>query len=242
MQVSKQILIGAAVVFLGLFGALFYLLGRESTRHRPVAAATAPVSTVAVEAPPVVQAPPLPSAPAAQAPPLPSQAAPSGVVESQPSLAQSPPPKAMNEPLPSLGEHGSVTVVDGASGVREYFQSVDAIQAAGPTGDATEFANKLLASAMNGDTSGLDELVRVTKLGADRARALQPPSCCTAYHGELLSLLGDSTRMVEQIKSALASGDTGALTQLGVSGGSLQRRAEALAAQAKQIKSKYGLR
>lgn len=126
--------------------------------------------------------------------------------------------------------------------VRDYFTRMQAIQTVGPTGDTSEFANKILASSMNGDNSGLDELVRVAEEGAKRAAAITPPAELADYHQKMLAMLGESAGMVRQIKTALSSNDATALGALAGMGSSLQNRATALEAEARQIKAKYGLR
>jgi hypothetical protein len=133
---------------------------------------------------------------------------------------------------------------DQTSAVRDYFLRVQGIQATAPSTDPNEFANKLLASGMTGDTSGFDELVRVTEEGAQRAQAISPPeSCaeCASYHQHLLSLLGDSASMMRKLKAAFTSKDASALQSMATAGSSLQASANALDQQARQIKAQYGL-
>jgi hypothetical protein len=130
---------------------------------------------------------------------------------------------------------------DEAAAVRDYFLHMQAIQATAPSSDTGEFANKLLSSSMTGDTSGLDELVRVTEEGQRRAQELSPPAACADYHQRMLSMLGESVSMVRQLKTALTSKDASALAAMSATGSSLQSRANALDQQAQQIKATYGL-
>jgi hypothetical protein len=245
VQVSKQVLVGAGVVFLALFGAVFFLLGRESRRPRAVTA-VAEAPAYAPSAAPLPSAP-LPSAPPPSAPPLPTTAP---AIVSEPTtrygIVESSPRGGIVESDPrALPPSVSVTVGDDGGAVRDYFTRMQAIQMYGPTGDTGELANKILASSMNGDNSGFDDLVKAAQDGAEKARAITPPAgCagCAAYHARLLAMLGDGVAMVKQVKTALASGDTGQLTALAASGSALQSRASALEAEARQIKSRYGLR
>lgn len=248
MQVSKQVLVGAGIVFLALFGAVFFLLGRESRRPHAAAVSPAPAEGMPAEGPPTYAAPP-------SAPPLPTTAQPAitsepttryGIVESSPraGIVESSPRGGVVESDPrALPPSVSVTVGgDGAAAVRDYFARMQAIQMYGPTGDTSEFANKLLASSMNGDTAGFDDLIKAAQDGAEKARAITPPAACADYHARMIAMLGESVAMMKQIKTALASGDSGQLAALAASGSSLQNRASALEAEAKQIKARYGLR
>jgi hypothetical protein len=220
----------------------------------PVPAAP-PMPTAAPERAPqivITTAPvPVPVAAQASAPMVAATIAPSAA----PSARAAAPPaaaQAMTLSVPSApgslgGSAPSTSPETAATGaaVRDYFMRMTAIQATAPSSDTGEFANKLLASAMTGDTSGLDELVRVTEEGANRVRALSPPSSCREcvdYHERMVSMLGESAGMVRQIKTALTSNNAGALTALSASGSSLQARATALEEQAQRIKSQYGVR
>jgi hypothetical protein len=131
---------------------------------------------------------------------------------------------------------------DETTAVRDYFTRMQGIQATAPSTDPNELANKLLASSLGGDTSGLDELVRVAEEGASRARSIAPPAACADYHERQLGMLGESASLVKQLKAALTSKDPSALSALSATGASLQSRANGLEDQARQIKSQYGLR
>ncbi|HET9624149.1 MAG TPA: hypothetical protein VFP84_22405, partial [Kofleriaceae bacterium] len=160
-----------------------------------------------------------------------------------------PPPPARAAPSAAMtlggGAPPPAPAADDTTAVRDYFTRILAIQATAPSTDTNEFANKLLASSLGGDTSGLDELARVAEEGANRARAVTPPPACAAcadYHQRLIGMLGESASMVKQLKSALTSKDPAALNALSATGSSLQARANALDDQARQIKAEYGLR
>ncbi|HEY0191220.1 MAG TPA: hypothetical protein VGC42_08885, partial [Kofleriaceae bacterium] len=137
---------------------------------------------------------------------------------------------------------GTAGTTGPAAGVRDYFARMQAIQTVGPSGDTGELANKILASSISGDTSGLDELARAAEAGAQRAAAITPPPELAAYHQRLLSMLGEGAGMVRQIKTALHSNDASALGALAGTGSALQTRATALEDEARQIKARYGLR
>ncbi|MCW5802686.1 MAG: hypothetical protein KIT31_09880, partial [Deltaproteobacteria bacterium] len=128
-----------------------------------------------------------------------------------------------------------------ADAIRSYFIAVAGLQTYAMTGDSTEVAQSVLAAAAGGDTSGFDRIVDAARQGAEKARALQPPPECAAYHEKLVSLLSDGVRMMTTLKSAIARSDAGALTSIASQGTALQSRAQALAAEEKAIKSRAGV-
>ena len=240
MQIHKNVVAAVAVAFAGLLAAVFFLLGRESGRRRspPVAAlsvasqqvaelpAPAPVALVA---PMPTQAPQIVPASMPRAPAMPA------TEPRAPAIAIAPLP-----PLPAL-ERPQAPAASPEAAARDYFLRMQAIQTVGPSSDTGEFANKLLTSAMSGDSSGFDDLIKVAEAGADRARSITPPSCCVEYHERLIAMLTESVQIVRQLKAAIATNDSGALTRLAASGSSLQTRANALEDEARQIKTRLGL-
>ena len=118
---------------------------------------------------------------------------------------------------------------------------MQSIQAVGLGGDSNEVADQLLAGAMKGDSSGLDNVVHSLTEGIDKTKAIQPPPECVAYHTGMLALLNDSIGLVRQLKSALQSGDPNAIASLAMTGTSLKSRTDALEAEGKAIRSKAGL-
>jgi len=248
MQISKRAVYAAAAVFLALFGMVFFLLGRESTRRRSPTAMAATSPTIAQppgEAEPRPPPPPsMPSAAGMPPPPMPSAAAvpppPPASPPPMPSAAATPEAPAIEmAPMPALGAQPAGG--DARAAARDYFSRMQAIQSVASTNDTSEFANKLLTASMTGDSSGFDDLVKVMQAGAARARAVTPPACCVEYHQRLLGMLGESTRMVEQLKAAIGKSDSTALTALAASASALQTRASALEDEAGQIKARLGL-
>ena len=231
VQVSKRMVVAAGVVFLALFGAVFFLLGRESRRRATV---TPVVAQLAEPVPPLPVAAPLP----APSPPMPTSATavePAPLPRARPSVA----PEPATAPLLRTS---APPPPDDTIAARSYFMQMQAIQTISGSTDTNEAANKLLTASMTGDTGGFDELVKAAQAGATQARAIQPPPCCVAYHEHLLGLLGESVTMVQQIKHAMATNDAASLSALATSGSSLQARAAALEAEGKQIKASLGIR
>jgi hypothetical protein len=241
VQITRGALWAAAAAFAVLLATVSFLLGRESVRRRPspAAAAQAAPGLIAVAAPTEVPTPPLPSTVMPSAP-LPTAAAAPVVPDlPRPALALAP----MPPPLPPLAAAAPARPqTTAAAAARDYFLRMQAIQTVGPTGDTGELANKLLtASVSGGDTSGFDDLIRVTEAGADRVRAITPPACCVEYHQRLLAMLAESSAMVRRLKTAITTNDAAALGTLAASGSSLQARATALEDEAHQIKASLGL-
>ena len=244
MQISKNLVYTAAAAFLALFAAVFFLLGRESTRRRaPAAAPVAPQPAPEAEppraalnaqaAPPSgIASAPTPATPSAPAMPTTAPRPSGGPAVPSPALAMAPLPP-LEQPRPAQS--------DAAAAARDYFLQMQAIQTVASTNDTSEFANKLLTASMTGDSSGFDDLIKVMQAGAARARMITPPPCCVEYHQRLLAMLAESTTMVEQLKSAIARNDSGALTTLASSASSLQSRANALDEDARSIKTRLGL-
>jgi hypothetical protein len=128
-----------------------------------------------------------------------------------------------------------------AQAVGRYFAQVAAIQSDGPSGDATDFATRLLGSAMSGDPSGFDGLLRSARDGAVRARRLDVPAPCAGYHQRMLALLDDGATLLVALRAALESQDAEALATIGVKATGLQARTEALVHEERTIKARFGL-
>jgi hypothetical protein len=102
-------------------------------------------------------------------------------------------------------------------------------------------ANKLLASAAGGDSAGFAALIKDVDNGLSRAQQVHVPAACQDYHQKTLELLAESGRMLRTLQSSIARQDTDGLGALAASATSLQTRADALTAQARQIRARYGL-
>lgn len=242
MNVSKRVVVGAAIAFAVLIGAVGFLLGRESRRPRRMPAETAPAMVAAaspgermvaaVGSPPTAQ---WGGSTASYDDPTPS---PQGQVPAPPGSAPAP---SVRIATPALPTTAPAAEADPAIEVRNYFVQMASIQSAGPTGDPTEMANKLLASAASGDPSGFTALIKDVDGGIARAQQVHVPSGCQEYHQKTLELLAESGRMLRTLQSSIARQDTDGLGALAASATSLQTRADALTAQARQIRARYGL-
>ena len=107
--------------------------------------------------------------------------------------------------------------------------------------NAQDTAEKLLASAVSGDTSGFDALAKVASNASTAAKLITPPAACAHYHTALLAMLDDSTKLIQGLEDALKRNDTGALASFAMTAQTLQSHATALQQEAAAIKRTYGL-
>lgn len=235
VHLSKQVVVGAAVAFALLIGAVGFLLGRESRRPRRSAEAAPAIVAEASMAEVPAGAPrgAMPSARGAIADPA---AASSGIAPGAGGARA-----AARVATPALPTTAPVIEADPAIEVRDYYVQMASIQSAGPTGDPMELANKLLASAAGGDSSGFNALIKDVDNGIARAQQVHVPAACQEYHQRVLEMLGESGRMLRTLQSSIARQDTDGLGALAASATSLQSRADSLNAQARQIRARYGL-
>jgi hypothetical protein len=238
VHVSKQVLVGAAIAFALLIAAVGFLLGRESRRPRKGTAEAAQAMVAAApmaETPAVEPGGAVPRPGAGAGPDEPVEAASQAAGRGGGARA------AARIATPALPTTAPAIEADPAIEVRDYFVQMASIQSAGPTGDPTELANKLLASAAGGDPSGFNALIKDVDNGIARAQQVHVPAGCQEYHQRVLEMLAESGRMLRTLQSSIARQDTDGLGALAASATSLQTRADALNAQARQIRARYGL-
>jgi hypothetical protein len=226
MQIPKWLIAAAGLLVVVLIAAVAFLMGRQTSR--PPAAPTA-----AVAAPPERNEPPVASAAqeaAREEPKLPP--AETGATAATPSASVSAP----------SAEHPPATPVtdDARARVAAYFKQMEAIQSGG-SGDPQAFATTVANAAAGGDFSGMDDLIRSATDAERRAAALQPPSECTEYHRQAVTLLQESRTMIGALREGLKRNDTNALNAVSASAQSLQARAENLAQAEKALRARFGL-
>jgi hypothetical protein len=240
MHVTRHVAYAVAAAFVAMIAIIFYLLGRESVHRRPrgqLAQATAPAPA----------AEPAPAPAPWSAPTSPPPASPTPTYTQPPLPAPPPLPPAMTAPAKrdSWSDDRAPPPITAPSGdapaIRRYFDAIAAIQTVAAAGDATEVATQLLEAAARGDSSGLDGIVHAAEDGVARARALQPPPACAAYHQQLVAMLGESVAMIRSLKQAMASSDANALGAIAVTGNALKARAERLEADGRAIRIRAGI-
>jgi hypothetical protein len=209
---------GAAVL------ALVFLLGRAS----------APVPPAQVPAP--VPTPTAAPAPAAEAPATTGEPAPAPAIPVAP-LAPVAPPMPIARPAATRPDAGASE----RAAVKAYFAAVERIQPA-QTGDPDAVAQQMVGGLAKGDSSGLDGMFQQAQATRARLAAITPPAPCAAFHRESLAVLDGGLEMMQSLKQSLAAPGQGgtALQDLSARATELKARSEALQAQEKALRQRYG--
>jgi hypothetical protein len=125
--------------------------------------------------------------------------------------------------------------------VAAYFQAVEQLQP-GSLGDPEAMAQKVLGGLAKGDASGFDDMVKQTQSARHRLAALAPPLPCASYHLNSLASLDAGLDLLRGLKKAMASPELDAQTiNLLERAQSLKARSEALQAQEKSLRQRFGL-
>ena len=227
ISVNKGILIGVVVVAAVSLLALVFLLGRESGSGS-VSAPSTRIERVA---------------PRAQEglPPLPTSAA--VLITEHPETRPAPAPTPSTPVQSAALQIAANPAPAERASVAAYFNAVDRIQMGGMTGEAEGIAREMAAALANGDTSGLDKMIRETEAAKQSLAAVTPPASCAAHHRESLASLDDAMDVLRSLKTAMESSDPA--TQLaGVSARAtaLRPRAEALQKEELALRERYGLK
>jgi type IV secretory pathway VirB10-like protein len=240
VSVSKGLLIGVVTVAATSLLALAFVLGRES-RPGSVPAPSMRIDRVAPRAQVEPVSPPTPAAVFITEQP-----------ETRPALA--PPPSTADQnsarqPTASLarapngGERSSAGFDAERASVAAYFDAVDHIQAAGMSGEAEGIAHEMAAALANGDTSGLDKMIRDTEAAKQSLAAVTAPASCAAHHRESLASLDDALGVLRSLKSAMESSEPAVqLANVSNQATALRSRAEALQKEELALRERYGLK
>lgn len=241
-----------ALVSLLVFSMLgfAFLLGRQSAPPSvptpgEVAAAPTPESPpnsvpLQVGAAPVSQ--PAPAPPVYAPPPAPVAAPPVAPAPVAVAVAPAPPPAPLAAPAPPAPVAAAPPPPAVASGptpaVKTYFSKIDKIMAETESiGDQNAFATQVLQQGMNGKTEGFDSLIASTRKAATALRSITPPPNCAEHYKLLIKQTDASLRLLEKVKGATVSLDTGALTALGAEGQGMQADANRLKQLDEQLRS-----
>jgi hypothetical protein len=240
VSVNRGVLIGVGAVAAVSLLALAFVLGRES------GTGSVPTPLARIErAASRPQAEPL-------APPTPAAAAIAERAETRPT-----PWPAPAAPGPGLGVPAAAvqaaTPVDsqrrGAgsdperAAVAAYFDAVDHVQPGAMSGDAEAVANEMGAALANGDTSGLDKLIRQTEAARGKFAAVVPPPVCADFHRESLASVDDALAIVRSLKTAMESPDPAAqLANVASRANALRSRADVLQKEEQDLRRRYGLK
>jgi hypothetical protein len=127
--------------------------------------------------------------------------------------------------------------------VAAYFDAVNHIQPGAMSGDAEAMANEMGAALANGDTSGLDKLIRQTETAREKFAAVVPPPVCAGFHRESLASVDDALAVVRSLKTAMESPDPAAqLANVAARANSLRSRADVLQKEEQDLRQRYGLK
>lgn len=191
-----------------------FLLGRRSS---PVATPPPP------SAPPVTSTRAEPTPPAAAEPtPAPS----TGFDLPAATLPAEPPPETAPAIVPPAA---SPAAAPPSAEVMRYFEEADLIEArAKYWSDPQALARTILEQASSGDTGAFDELIRKQKGARDELARMSVPPACAEHHRRSLAVMAEGLGLLERVRTALGSGDLGALD-------GLQENARALEREAKEV-------
>jgi hypothetical protein len=240
VSVNRGVLTGVGAVAAASLLALAFVLGRESGSGSVPAPLTR-VERAALRP----QAEPVP-------PPTPAAAAIGERAEMRPTAWPAPAAPGPGLAVPSAPVQVAAPVDSGRSNpspdaaraaVAAYFDAVDHLQPGAISGDAEAVANEMGAALANGDTSGLDKLIRQTEAAREKFAAVVPPPACAAFHRESLASVDDALAVVRSLKTAMESPDPAAqLANVAARANALRSRADVLQKEEQDLRQRYGLK
>lgn len=246
VSVNKGLLAGVVAVAAGSLLAVAFLLGRASgpgvASDRASRVAVPEDRAGPASVPPAGEPPPLPSSPTAPVPApaeAPLAAGPASSIQESGSAPPSAPEPAS---VPSTGEPVRAVSAAERASVAAYLDAVARIQPGEPNGGAETVASEMAQALSNGDTSGLDGMIRDTEAAKGKLSGLVPPAACAAHYRESLASLDDALEMLRSLKSALESPDPVArLAGVTERATALRSRAEALQREEMALRQRHGL-
>jgi hypothetical protein len=157
---------------------------------------------------------------------------------------QSPPRDAAAiEPLhPGGGGAFGTGIGAERAAVAAYFDAVERIPST-ISGEAESVANEMAAALSNGDTSGLDKMIRETDSAKQSLSAIAPPAPCATLHRESLASLDDALEILRSLKAAMQSPEpTTGLAAVAARANVLRARADAVQREERALRERYGLK
>ncbi|MCC6129369.1 MAG: hypothetical protein IT186_05530 [Acidobacteria bacterium] len=249
VSVDKRVLIGiVALAAVSLLGLVF-MLGRASALRTVSGNSLRPVPPSEPGAPRPDGLPAPVQAPV-QASPRPALGPSASLTEALPGLAPRSSPAMIPLPASSSGPAAEVSspraVERGDSNraaVAAYFEALDRIQPEKMAGSAEGVGLELASALANGDTSGLDGLIRDSESARTRLAALEPPQACANHHRESLASLDEALEMLRGLKTAMQSADPVAgLGAISSRAQALRARSEALQREEQSLREQYGVK
>jgi hypothetical protein len=135
------------------------------------------------------------------------------------------------QPIEPSQSQRAVEAVRGAESspevIETYFEQIKSVQTAG-AGDPNALAQEIMMGATKGDTSGFDKLLGTIDEAQKKAAAITPPAACAHYHQTLLQSLQDGREVIQEMRTAIATGNINALAAVAGKAQSMQSRADEL--------------
>ena len=266
VEIPKSLLFGMGGALVVCMLALAFLLGRSSAPPAPVAAATVAPVRVNLDAPavpePAAQAqlsvttaapppppppvqqdnPPEPPAPPQEAPqpatvdPAAAPPAPAAPVRIAPPVRPRPVAAAPAAKAPRTS--GGIPAGERAA-IGRYLNQVNQVTAqTGDLGDPNQIANEVLQQSVNGDNSGINNLISKARAAQAQLRAITPPPAAKEHYQLLVKTTQTSVGLLEQLKKATSGGDMSGLTGISAQGQSMQGDATRLQELTQELKAK----
>lgn len=240
VSVSRSVLIAVVAVAGVSLLALAFVLGRESGSGS-VSAPPVRIQRVAPRPQEEPAAPPTP-VPAFVAEPAETRptTVPAASSSMQGAALQAAPVQA---PAPTGDERGGAGFDAERASVAAYFDAVDRIQMGAVSGDAEGLASGMAAALANGDTSGLDKMIRESEAAKKQLAAVVPPVPCVAHHRETLASLDDALDVLRSLKAAMESSEPASqLASVSSRATALRSRADVLQKEELALRQRYGLK
>ena len=239
VSVSRGFLIGVVGIAAAALLALAFALGRESGAGS-VAAPSTRIEHIAPQ--PLGQRLALPT-PAAALIAEHAETRPTSAPPSAPAQGAAPQAAAGQAPAPVESERSGAGSDPARAAVVAYFDTVDHIQSGAMSGETDGIAQEMAAALANGDTSGLDKMIRQTEAAKVSLASVSPPAPCAAFHRESLASLDDGVEMLRSLKAAMESSEPVAqLASVATRATALRSRADALQKEELALRQRYGLK
>ena len=126
--------------------------------------------------------------------------------------------------------------------IMDYMYSVNDILFSNKNwAEPNAFAQQILSSTMNGDTSGFDGLISSYENAKTQISAITPPAECRNYHKSCIALLDEGAGLLYDIKAAMAGQDINILLSMQAKATTLESTAREVDNMAKEIYEKYNI-
>lgn len=219
----------------------------QTLQTEPVASPPPPLPPATAE-PPVSSEPPAPapittSATVATVPQQPTAASvPAGHNPAPPHRSHDQSAQFHSEPSRSATASNNGAAVDPSLklAVTQYFLQIDQVMAGtGDLGDMNGFATSLLNQGAQGDSSGFDDLIHKTQAAEAKLRDIHPPVPCKEHYAMATSQLHSMLALLQSVKKATMTMDTGAFSALSAQGQQMQSQVNRLQELGAQLKHRY---